>query len=61
MKDSDKTPGEVIRALLKERGWTQEYLARLMGRYRPEVNNLISGKTGITAETAVALAASFNR
>ena len=54
-------PGEVIQTLLKERGWTQEELARVIGRYRPEISNLISGKRGVTPDLAVALGAAFDK
>jgi len=53
------TPGEAIKAELDRLGMTQADLARLMGRYTPEVNNLISGKRSVTPEIAVELSAAI--
>ena len=52
-------PGERIRQLLIERGWTQDDLAQILDRPRPTVVNIINGKKSITPETAIALAAAF--
>jgi HTH-type transcriptional regulator/antitoxin HigA len=54
-----QSAGEVIQEKLKSKGWTQEELARVVGRYRPEISNIINGKRGITPDLAVALAAAF--
>ena len=48
-------PGEFIRDELEERGWTQDDLAKIMGRPLPAVNLIISGKRSITPETAIEL------
>ena len=53
-------PGEFIREELKDRGWTQEELARIMDRPLTRVNEIIQGKQGITPETAVSLAFAFD-
>lgn len=53
-------PGEFIREELKDRGWTQEELARIMDRPLTRVNEIIQGKQGITPETAVSLAVAFD-
>ena len=53
------TPGEVLRDILSERGWTQDELALVMGVSRVSVGNLIAGKSGITAEMAMSLAAAL--
>ena len=46
--------------MLKEKGWTQDELATITGYSRQTINELISGKNGITKpEMAVALAAAF--
>jgi plasmid maintenance system antidote protein VapI len=34
-------PGEYLEKEIEERGWTQVYLAHLMGMTKAEVNNLI--------------------
>jgi len=54
------TPGSILRRLLDDKGWTQEELAAITGRSRQAINELISGKTGITPEMALALAAAFD-
>ena len=54
-------PGEYISDELDARGWTQEDLADITGITRRQIINLISGKSGITAETAHALAQAFSQ
>lgn len=48
-------PGEFIKDELEARGWTQEDLAEIMGRDLRLVNEIITGKRGITPETAIGL------
>jgi HTH-type transcriptional regulator/antitoxin HigA len=57
--DLPLTPGEVLRDMLSEYGWTQDELAVVMGISRVSVGNLIAGRSGITAEMATLLAAAF--
>ena len=45
-------PGEFLREELEERGWTQTDFAEILGRPVRLVNEIISGKRGITPETA---------
>lgn len=45
-------PGEIIREELEARGWTQGDLAEIMGRPVQTVNEIISAKKRVTAETA---------
>lgn len=52
-------PGDFIREELEERGWKQEDLARILDRPLPTVNQIITGKKSITAETAHELAEAF--
>lgn len=52
-------PGDYIREELEARGWTQIDLAKIIGRTQPAVNEMITGKRGITPESALALAAAF--
>lgn len=53
------SPGELIRELLKVRGWTQEDLARVLDRPLGRVNEIIQGKQAVSAEVAHALSAAF--
>lgn len=52
-------PGEFIKEELKERGWTQSHLATIMGVPIQRINTIISGKRGITADTAIRLGRAF--
>ncbi len=52
-------PGECLKLELKERGWTQHELAEVIGRPTKTVSQIISGKLGITPETAMQLAQAF--
>ncbi|MCC6466577.1 MAG: helix-turn-helix domain-containing protein [Planctomycetes bacterium] len=45
-------PGDVLREELKRRDWTQDMLARIMGRPASAVNEIITGKRSISAEIA---------
>jgi HTH-type transcriptional regulator/antitoxin HigA len=53
------TPGEVLKDMLAERGWTQDELAVVMGVSRVSVGSLIAGRSGITPQMATALSAAF--
>lgn len=52
-------PGEFIREELESRGWTQDDLAEILGRPLRLVNEIITGKRGITPETAKGLGEAF--
>ncbi|MGA2092531.1 MAG: helix-turn-helix domain-containing protein [Sedimentisphaerales bacterium] len=52
----NKTPGDVIREKLNERGWTQADLADVIGKPLPAVNEVIQGRRSITPDMASALA-----
>src|SRR5689334_20906002 len=52
-------PGEYIKDELEARGWNQTDLANIMGRTSAVVNELISGKRGITRQTAIELGDAF--
>jgi len=52
-------PGSLVRKELVARGWTQEDLAKIMGRPVQAVSEIISGKKQITPETALGLADAF--
>jgi len=52
-------PGAFIKEEIDARGWTQEDLARILGKPFPTVNQILNGKRAIIAETAMRLAAAF--
>jgi len=52
-------PGEFIKEELEARGWTQDDLADILGRPVRTVNELVTGKRGITPETAKGLGEAF--
>jgi HTH-type transcriptional regulator/antitoxin HigA len=54
-----KIPGQLIRHLLEERGWTQKVLAVVLNIPEPAINMLIAGKRDLTAEMALALGGVF--
>lgn len=60
MNEDYRTPGQLIEALLKERGWTQRLLAVIIGEYETGINKIISGKKPVTAKMALLLGEVFN-
>jgi HTH-type transcriptional regulator/antitoxin HigA len=54
-----KHPGKILKEKLEEKGWTQEELALITGRHRQTIGNIVAGKTGISADMAMTLAAVF--
>lgn len=52
-------PGRLLREKMEERGWTQEELAAITGSARQTISSIVSGKSNISPEMAVALAAAF--
>ena len=55
-----RTPGQLIKALLDERGWTQRLLAIILGVDETGINHVVAGKRPVTAEMAILLAEVFN-
>lgn len=53
--DVFKTPGQLIQALLDERGWTKRVLAIVLQMDESGINRLVSDKRPLTAETALLL------
>lgn len=45
--------------MLDERGWTHEELAAIICKGRTSISQLVSGKTGLTPDMAIALSAAF--
>lgn len=54
-------PGEYLQDELDARGWTHDDLASVLSMSRRQVINLIQGKSGITPDTAHALAEAFDQ
>ena len=50
-----KSPGQLIEALLSERGWTQVVLGEMLGVGKWTLSKIAAGKQSVTAEMAVAL------
>lgn len=55
------TPGQLIAALLDERGWSQRTLAVVLEKDESTINKMISGKGKVTTETALALEDVFGK
>lgn len=51
-----RSPGDMLRTLLAEKGWTQEELALITGRSRQAISDILAGRSGVSPEMAVALA-----
>lgn len=52
-------PGQLLREKMEKQGWTQEELATITGSSRQTISLIISGKSNISPEMAVAFAAAF--
>jgi len=52
-------PGEVLKDMLEDRGWTQREFAERIGRPIQLISKIINGHSGITAETAIDFANAF--
>lgn len=52
-------PGEFLRDELEARGWTQAEFAEILGRPLRTVNEILTGKRGITPQTAKELGAAL--
>lgn len=55
-----KTPGQLIQALLDERGWSQRVLAIVLNIGIPSINKLVSDKQPVSTEMALALEELFS-
>jgi HTH-type transcriptional regulator/antitoxin HigA len=55
MPDPYRTPGQLLRALLAERHWTQRILAIVLGMDETALNHVVADRRPITAELAVSL------
>lgn len=54
-----RPPGKWVEDELEERGWSQIDLAEIIGRPAQLISEIVSGKRGITPETAMGLADAF--
>ncbi len=52
-------PGKLLRQLLEEKGWTQDELATITGRRRATIADILSGKSGVSPEMAIAFSAAL--
>lgn len=55
-----ESPADALRSWMEERGWSQTDLAYVLGVNSATVNQILSGKRGVSPEMAKALAAAFN-
>lgn len=55
-----RTPGQLISALLSERGWTQRVLAIVLGMDETGINKLVADKRSVDATLALALEEVFH-
>ncbi|MGE0875628.1 MAG: helix-turn-helix domain-containing protein [Burkholderiales bacterium] len=56
-----RSPGQLLSALLEEKGWTQRVLAIVLGMDETGVNKLFSDKRPVTAELAISLEEIFGQ
>jgi HTH-type transcriptional regulator / antitoxin HigA len=52
-------PGKMLREKLSDRGWTQDQLAAITGLGSKAISLIVTGKSGISADTAKLFAAAF--
>jgi HTH-type transcriptional regulator / antitoxin HigA len=57
----ERNPGDAIKALMSERGWSQAELAYVLGVTPATVNQVVNSKRPITPEMAKLLAMAFDR
>ncbi|MCC7464481.1 MAG: HigA family addiction module antidote protein [Gammaproteobacteria bacterium] len=53
-------PGEILKDELEERGWSQAEFAEILGRPAGLVTDIITGRRGITPETAALFGEAFD-
>lgn len=58
--DDYKTPGQLIKALLNEKSWTQRVLAIVLGADETVINKVVSDKRSIDATMALAFGELFS-
>ncbi len=55
-----RTPGQLMKALMAERGWTQQVLGNVLGLHVTAINHLANGRRPVTPELALALGEVFS-
>lgn len=55
-----RTPGQLIKAVINDRGWTQRLLAIILGIDETKLNKIIAGKAPLTADLAILLDETLN-
>lgn len=60
MSNQYRTPGQLIKALLAERDWTQLLLASILDMDANAISQIVVGKRPVTAELSIALAEVFD-
>lgn len=55
-----KTPGQFIKTLLDDRGWTQRLLAIILDVDETGLNHIVAGKRSVSAELAITLGEVFD-
>lgn len=61
MSGTVKSPGEFVRNAMSEKGWTQTDLAYAIGTSTAAINQILSGKRGISGNMARALSVALDR
>ena len=51
--DDFRTPGQLVDALIKDKGWNQRLLAIVLGMDETGINRLVADKRPVTAELAL--------
>lgn len=61
MKDNNfRTPGQLIKSLMDDRGWTQRLLSAILDVDVTGINHIVSGKRPVTAEMSLLLGEVFD-
>lgn len=58
--DGSRSPGDIVRALLEDRGWSQDQLAVITDRSRQAISDIVNNKASVSPEMAVVLGAAFD-
>lgn len=53
-------PGEIVLAMLEERGWSQAELARRAGHHRAVIHGVVTGRRNIGRDLGISIASAFD-